>query len=719
MFPSGTVVPAEDESENDIQIGSNHTHARLPFDDDEDGLEAPPLQHSQTLSAVLVLDDEDNSSVASASMDASSSTTPPQPPPKQDDLVEVLPPSAVTKDDPPSNPRRQTILGMAVILLLLGIIVGLAVAFGLRKSSSEPAVSIAPTPTTPSFSSSASTIQRIRERGTLRCGYDVVPAFGYVDEDTGEITGFEAALCHAIAAALQVEAELVGGNVWARFAWLSTGDLDVMARGLTHTMERDYWRTQLGAILSFSVPYFYAGMQAAGDPFYVHNCVAQGFKHVEECADLMVCVTGSGSTHQKKLKDFLPSRRTVVSGDSVAEVLASFAKGDCNVMVHEGQNLAEPLVREAGYTGDYVVADRLYSKEPLCLLTRNSDPVFADFVNAVLQSLMAAEQHGIAQSTANQFPPTSLVFAQGSIDVNEDETTFSYHYPDMFRDAIRAVGNYGEIYERFLGGHAPRQVLNTIYSNEETDHHTGLLFTLPFGEIERVGGEEYIGPKVLALLDQGYLRCGVRMGRPGLGWLEEADGGNATSTVYSGMDVDYCRALAASLFAGDSNRVEFVPLEDVGAGAQLLMQNEVDVVAGAPWSLEMDVQEPSTGVGFSLSQPYLYGSSRYGTMMETLCMMTRQDDYAWSAFVFWVVSSTIYAEENGIDSESSNNMPEVLYLGPKFKRMLRGAVLAVGSYAEIYERNLQQLVPRQAPNTLNGKPPSSWGPQHYPIQGFV
>jgi hypothetical protein len=63
--------------------------------------------------------------------------------------------------------------------------------------------------------------------------------------------------------------------------------------------------------------------------------------------------------------------------------------------------------------------------------------------------------------------------------------------------------------------------------------------------------------------------------------------------------------------------------------------------------------------------------------------VTRQDDPNWSSFVYWIVEATFYAEENGIDRLSSNEMPTVALFGEAFTRMFRDAISFVGSYGEL------------------------------------
>jgi len=78
------------------------------------------------------------------------------------------------------------------------------------------------------------------------------------------------------------------------------------------------------------------------------------------------------------------------------------------------------------------------------------------------------------------------------------------------------------------------------------------------------------------------------------------------------MDVDYCYALAASLFNGEYGFVDLVEVLDETDGFKKLAQDKVDVFAGATWTAQNDFREPRTGIGYALTAPYFYRPEGYG-----------------------------------------------------------------------------------------------------------
>ena len=433
-------------------------------------------------------------------------------------------------------------------------------------------------------------------------------------------------------------------------------------------------------------------MQLAGVPFFV-ECGDQGLEYIAACErdgeKIVICVVDK-STHQQKLSSFLPGQR-LIGVDSRDLLRESLANGTCNVIAHEGYNLAEPLIRQAGYTGEYTVGRTLFTKEPLAIITSPDDPQFGDFANSVLQSLIVAEANNITQSTADQFQQTSV---------------FGEQYSDMFRRALAAGGNYGELFARYLEPYSARQHLNLINDDSPTSD-TGLLYAHPFGSVTAYGQE---GETFKAIHGRGHLRCAVRSNRPGFAAVHS----NGTLT---GLEVDFCRGLSASIFEGGADAVHFVEVNDELEGFTALALDEVDVFAGATRNLLNDVKVPGLDKGFSFTQPYFYGGSSLlnstGLLKVeelNLCLATRQEDHLWSSFVYWIAAGIIEAEEAGITQGMSNNMPDVFLFGSLYDLMFQDAILAVGNYHEIYQKHLQEYIPRSGRNQLN----QNSGPQLYP-----
>src|SRR5215470_19769725 len=87
---------------------------------------------------------------------------------------------------------------------------------------------------------------------------------------------------------------------------------------------------------------------------------------------------------------------------------------------------------------------------------------------------------------------------------------------------------------------------------------------------------------------RGHLECGVHTGLPGFSFPD--DKGN-----WTGLDVDYCKALAAAIF-GDDKKVKYVPTT-AKERFTALQSGEIDVlIRNTTWTLARD---SSLGLSFT------------------------------------------------------------------------------------------------------------------------
>ena len=392
---------------------------------------------------------------------------------------------------------------------------------------------------------------------------------------------------------------------------------------------------------------------------------------------MKICV-GAGTTHEMIIKDLLSGTFIVVT-ESREEAVERLIDGSCNVIASEPVSLPEIRFRQMGYEGPFQVGRNVFSKEPLALVTRDQDHEWSNLVNTIVNTFYLAEAENITKSNAQ---------ALGFHFANNSELASS------MEAVVSELGNYADLYEKHLESILPRQGLNTVYTKNQD---TGLLYSIPFGDLEAKGPDAVPGMALDNIVARGYLRCGVSS-RPGFAVWDEEKGD------WSGFDAEFCRLLSAALFMGETKTIEFVDLSE-GTAAELhtsLANDDVDVVAGARVTLQAIYDEDA------FSPPYFYDNESG----NAFALLTRAESSQWVDFVYWVVMATFFADEKGISQSSSAEMPVVSLFGESFKQMFRDSVLAVGSYDEIYNRTLASILPRSGGNMLNK---GLSGPQQYPF----
>jgi len=345
--------------------------------------------------------------------------------------------------------RAKTLLGVA-----------LAAAIGLTVSGTARAQ----TATWPGV-----TIEAIKKRGALNCGVDVgVPGFASQD-NTGRWVGFDVAYCRAIAAAVLGDPEkvkFVPTTTPARFTVLQSGEIDVLIRDSTLTFTRS---VQLG--LDEVAATFYAGQG-----FLVSKKL--GVSKISDLNGATIC-TLTGATLELNIADFAKSNGTKIGTllfEKADEAVAAMEAGRCDGYTDDTGSLAG-MRSTLKDPNAWVVLDGVISKEPLGIHARTGDAQWSKFLYWLHMGLLTAEETGVTRANADEKKKTSndpfvrrLLGAEGEFGKKmglDDEW--------MLR-AIKAAGNYGEIYDAYFGPKA----LALPRGQNNLASHGGLQYPLPF-----------------------------------------------------------------------------------------------------------------------------------------------------------------------------------------------------------------------------------------------
>jgi len=258
----------------------------------------------------------------------------------------------------------------------------------------------------------ASTLDRVRQTGTLRLGYyaDVGP-FSYQDE-AGKPAGYAISLCQQIAKDLKTEMDLSNLDVEFvlvtgadRFEAISQGKVDFLCGPSVETFAR---RKEV----SFSVPIFPAGLGAlvrADAPAQVRDALIGREPPYRPLwrASIGLALqhrTFSAVTNTTALT-WLTSKREQFKLDAKIVPVESHDKGvelvlngSSDVLFGERSILLEAKKRNPGK--DLVVLDRLFTYEPLAFALPRGDEDLRLFVD---QSLSRLSRSGETQSLYRRF----------------------------------------------------------------------------------------------------------------------------------------------------------------------------------------------------------------------------------------------------------------------------------------------------------------------------
>lgn len=305
----------------------------------------------------------------------------------------------------------------------------------------------------------AATLDAVKERGRLLCGVNTGLSGFSAPDASGNWVGFDVDFCKAVAAAVLGDAakvEYVPLTTADRFEALKVGKIDLLSRNSTWTMGRE---TGLGLIF-VGVTYY------DGQGFMVPR--SANVMSALELTGNKVCVQ-SGTTTEANLADYFAANNmtfeTVITA-SPDESIAAYKDGRCNVLTSDMSQLYAQRLRLAEPDEHIILPDAI-SKEPLGPAVRMDDPQWATLVKWVYFALLNAEELGVASDTvdvalASDKPEVRrLVGVEGKFgeEMGVDN--------DWAARMVRAVGNYGEIYERNLGVDSPLGIprgMNQLWS---------------------------------------------------------------------------------------------------------------------------------------------------------------------------------------------------------------------------------------------------------------
>ena len=316
----------------------------------------------------------------------------------------------------------------------------------------------------------------IKARGSLICGVDgKLPGFSFVSPD-GSYSGLDVDICKATAAAvLSDPAKVTYRDLSAteRFAALSSGEVDLVSRNTTMTLSRD---APGGNALAFAPTTFFDG-QAVMVP------ATSGIRSLKDVAGKPICVE-TGTASELNLADRmreLNATYTPLKFQSGDQTYAAYLQGRCVAVTTDRSQLA---AKRTGFPkpSEHILLPDVLSKEPLNPATVNADPAWADAVRWVVYSLIQAEEMGItaanidakvAEAKANK----NLAQLRRFFGVEGDLGKQLGLPADFVVRTVKAVGNYGEVFERNVGTGSPLKLERGV--NQQW-RQGGLMYSPPF-----------------------------------------------------------------------------------------------------------------------------------------------------------------------------------------------------------------------------------------------
>jgi general L-amino acid transport system substrate-binding protein len=289
----------------------------------------------------------------------------------------------------------------------------------------------------------AQTLNAVRERGTLNCGVGQgLLGFSSMDDKNVWI-GFDVDICRAVAAAIfgdPAKVTFTPLDAATRFTALQSNKIDVLSRNSTWTMSRE---SSLGLMFAGVAYYDGQGFLLRRDA-RIDTALQLGGK--------TVC-TQTGTTTELNVADYFRANDMplkVLALATAEESRKAYDDRKCDVLTSDVSQLyAERLKLSA--PDSHIILPEVISKEPLGPVVRQGDDQWFNLVKWTLYALINAEELGVKQAAIDDAVKSSnpnirrLLGAEGEFGAQLGLAN------DWGARAVRAVGNYGEIYERNVG----------------------------------------------------------------------------------------------------------------------------------------------------------------------------------------------------------------------------------------------------------------------------
>ena len=312
------------------------------------------------------------------------------------------------------------------------------------------------------------TLSAVRSRDVLVCGTSTGAAGFSLPDSQGNYRGIDSDICRAVAAATLNDINKIRWvplTSTARFPALQSGQIDMLARTATWTQGRD---TANG--LNFTAINFFDGQG-----FMLRKSL--GVTKATDLRGASICVV-SGSTNELNLADWARVNNVPYSPvvfEQNDEARRSYLAGRCDAYSTDASQLAG-LRASFPNPEEHVILPEIISKEPHSPVVRHGDDQWFDIVRWTFFALLTAEELGITAANVDSHLNSQNPEIRRLLGDSGD------HGPLMGLDrrwafnAIKAVGNYGEIFERNLGQGSPIKLargLNDLWTRG------GLMYAPP------------------------------------------------------------------------------------------------------------------------------------------------------------------------------------------------------------------------------------------------
>jgi general L-amino acid transport system substrate-binding protein len=308
------------------------------------------------------------------------------------------------------------------------------------------------------LSASAGTLDQVKARGEIICGANTGLAGFSLPDDQGVWKGLDVDECRAIAAAIfndPNKIKFLPVNAKDRPTILASGQVDLLLRNTTWTMSRE-----LGGMFFTGVNFY------DGQGFMVRKKL--GVDSALKLDGASVCVQ-QGTTTELNLADYFRANNMKLEAVVFAtddEATKAYDSGRCDAYTTDASGLAAERLKMSA-PDDHMILPEIISKEPLGPAVRKDDLQWFEIVQWTHFALVTAEELGVTKANVDEMLKSQNPNIRRLLGAEGDFGKMMGLNNDWAYQAIKAEGNYGEIFERNVGMESPIKIkrgLNALWN---------------------------------------------------------------------------------------------------------------------------------------------------------------------------------------------------------------------------------------------------------------
>jgi general L-amino acid transport system substrate-binding protein len=291
-------------------------------------------------------------------------------------------------------------------------------------------------------------LDRVKAAGHVNCGV-VIDQDDWSKEDThGNLAFLGADLCRAVTAAvLGADAKVIVSPYQdepGALEALKAGKIDMLGAATPSLQTRAHYPVAFGPTVLYD-----------GQGFLVPT--SGPVKHIGDLAGKLVCFIG-GTENEAMIQPAMDARGIKIVQfpfEEIGEMEAALVGGRCATITADVTQLANMRAAFLGQKKNFSFLPELITQDPAAPAYADSDREWSQIVDWTITALIQAEDSGVTKANVEEKRNSPDPVTRRLLGTDRGPVLALGLDREWSVRAIRAVGNFGEVYDRDVGMNSP------------------------------------------------------------------------------------------------------------------------------------------------------------------------------------------------------------------------------------------------------------------------